>query len=55
MSSEPSNPCLSDSAWQAWYRSTECDILHDFYIPALRASVRYDRVAGYFTSTSLAL
>jgi len=46
---------LSDSVWQAWYRSTECDILHDFYIPALRASVRYDRVAGYFTSTSLAV
>jgi hypothetical protein len=53
MSGQPSNPCLSDSVWQAWYRSTECDILHDFYIPALRASVRYDRVAGYFTSTSL--
>ena len=30
------------------------DVLHDFYIPALRASVRYDRVAGYFRSTSLA-
>jgi hypothetical protein len=41
--------------WQPWYRSTECDILHDFYIPALRASARYDRVAGYFTSTSLAV
>lgn len=55
MSGQPSTPCLSDSVWQAWYRSTECDILHDFYIPALRASVRYDRVAGYFTSTSLAV
>ena len=30
------------------------DILHDFYIPALQRSVRYDRVAGYFRSTSLA-
>ena len=30
------------------------DILHDFYIPALRSSVRYDRVAGYFRSSSLA-
>lgn len=30
------------------------DILHDFYIPALKRSVRYDRVAGYFRSTSLA-
>lgn len=49
------NPGLADSVWQPWYRSTECNILHDFYIPALRASVRYDRVAGYFTSTSLAV
>ncbi len=31
---------LADSVWQAWYRSTECNILHDFYIPALRALVR---------------
>lgn len=30
------------------------DILHDFYIPALKRAVRYDRVAGYFRSTSLA-
>ncbi|MBK1887791.1 helicase-related protein [Marinobacter sp. DY40_1A1] len=33
---------------------TETDILHDFYIPILERSVFYDRVAGYFTSTSLA-
>jgi len=30
------------------------NILHDFYIPALTLSVQYDRVAGYFRSTSLA-
>jgi len=30
------------------------DILKDFYIPALRLVVRYDRVAGYFRSSSLA-
>ncbi len=30
------------------------DILHDFYIPVLRRSRRYDRVAGYFRSSSLA-
>lgn len=30
------------------------DMLHDFYIPALSAAVRYDRVAGYFRSSSLA-
>lgn len=27
----------------------------DFYIPALEQAVRYDRIAGYFSSTSLAL
>ena len=31
------------------------DMLHDFYIPALRQAVRYDRVAGYFRSSSLAV
>lgn len=30
------------------------DMLHDFYIPALKLAVRYDRVAGYFRSSSLA-
>jgi len=30
------------------------DMLKDFYIPALRLAVRYDRVAGYFRSSSLA-
>jgi hypothetical protein len=47
--------------WQLSYRTSTLrpdgrpvDILHDFYIPALQHSVRYDRVAGYFRSTSLA-
>ena len=30
------------------------DILHDFYLPALNLATRYDRVAGYFRSSSLA-
>ncbi|MGQ9824900.1 MAG: helicase-related protein [Desulfotomaculales bacterium] len=30
------------------------DMLQDFYIPALSLAVRYDRVAGYFRSSSLA-
>ena len=30
------------------------DILHDFYLPALNRVTRYDRVAGYFRSSSLA-
>ena len=40
--------------WQPRYRSTTSNILHDFYLPVLRLSQRYDRVAGYFRSTSLA-
>jgi superfamily II DNA or RNA helicase len=40
--------------WQTRYRSTTSNVLHDFYIPALRCATRYDRVAGYFRSTSLA-
>ncbi len=31
------------------------DRLHEFYIPALRASTRYDRMTGYFTSSALAV
>lgn len=31
------------------------DRLHQFYIPALRASVRYDRMTGFFTSSALAV
>jgi len=30
------------------------DILYDFYIPVLKRSIRYDRIAGYFRSSSLA-
>lgn len=47
--------------WQYQYRTSALnqdgkptDILHDFYIPALTRAVKYDRVAGYFRSTSLA-
>ncbi|MBI5002098.1 DEAD/DEAH box helicase family protein [Candidatus Woesearchaeota archaeon] len=37
------------------YDSDEDDILNQFYIPVLSESIRYDRIAGYFSSTSLAL
>jgi len=45
---------LTDGHWQTRYRSTQSNLLHDFYIPALSHSICYDRVAGYFRSTSLA-
>jgi len=31
------------------------DRLHEFYIPALERSVRYDRTAGFFSSAALAI
>ncbi len=37
------------------YDSDADDILNDFYIPALSASVSYDRLAGFFSSSSLAV
>lgn len=47
--------------WRISYRTatpkedgTPVDILHDFYLPVLSRAVRYDRMAGYFRSTSLA-
>ncbi|WP_449244568.1 helicase-related protein [Desulfobacca acetoxidans] len=50
-----------DHPWRLSYRSSATgpggkpvNILHDFYIPVLQWAVRYDRVAGYFRSTSLA-
>ena len=52
---------LQGVPWRLSYRTSglkpdgqPVDILHDFYIPALRRAVRYDRVAGYFRSSSLA-
>lgn len=52
---------LKSFAWRYSYKTSASapdgqpvDILHDFYIPVLKRSVRYDRVAGYFRSSSLA-
>ncbi|MGF6937125.1 hypothetical protein OKW41_006287 [Paraburkholderia sp. UCT70] len=46
-----------DWNWRLSYKTSglkAVSILHDFYIPVLQRAVRYDRVAGYFRSTSLA-
>ncbi|MBW1953789.1 MAG: DEAD/DEAH box helicase family protein, partial [Deltaproteobacteria bacterium] len=50
-----------DYPWRLSYRTSTLtpdgkplNILRDFYLPALRRAVAYDRVAGYFRSTSLA-
>lgn len=45
---------LRDFPWKTFYGPSD-DRLHDFYIPALSRSTHYDRSAGYFTSTSIAI
>lgn len=37
------------------YSSDSDDILKDFYIPVLQESIKYDRLAGFFSSSSLAV
>ncbi|MFC8721923.1 DEAD/DEAH box helicase family protein [Kitasatospora sp. NPDC057198] len=37
------------------YRSDRCDIVEDFYAPALAAATAYDRAVGYFSSSVLAV
>ena len=37
------------------YSSDFDDILYDFYIPVLEMSIEYNRLAGFFSSTSLAI
>lgn len=46
-----------DWNWRLSYKTSglkAVSILHDFYIPVLQRAARYDRVAGYFRSSSLA-
>ena len=40
---------------KASYDSDEDDILNSFYIPSLSKSISYKRLAGFFTSSSLAI
>lgn len=45
---------LRDRPFKIFYSAAD-DRLHDFYIPALSASIRYDRSAGFFSSSALAV
>ena len=47
-------PHLSDLTFSLSYGPGD-DRLHAFYIPALAASTRYDRMTGYFSSHALAI
>lgn len=37
------------------YDSGEDDLVWDFYVPTLQMAVRYDRIAGFFSSSSMAV
>ena len=41
--------------WLPAYETGVDDLVDDFYIPALTCANRYDRIAGFFSSTSLAI
>jgi superfamily II DNA or RNA helicase len=44
---------LKDFAWKGVYRSDTSSLMEDFYLPALRRSISYDRAVGYFSATML--
>jgi len=46
---------LKDLNLKEFYDSDEDDTLNDFYIPALSEAISYKRIAGFFTSSSLAI
>jgi superfamily II DNA or RNA helicase len=46
---------LQDINWRVGYNSDECNLVAEFYEPAMAASIRYDRAVGYFSSSALAL
>jgi hypothetical protein len=46
---------LKDLDLKKAYDSDVDDVLNDFYIPALSNSIRYKRLAGFFSSSSLAV
>lgn len=39
--------------WKAVYRSESDNLLEDFYLPALRGAVWYDRAVGFFSASML--
>ncbi len=46
---------LRDIPFKKAYSSDSDDILHDFYIPVLSEATEYRRLAGFFSSSSLAI
>lgn len=48
------NNKLSDCEWDVRYSSASHDLINDFFVPALERSRFYYRIAGFFSSTSIA-
>lgn len=46
---------LRDRVWKVRYASGPESLVHGFWVPALQAAVRYDRLTGYFDAGALAL
>lgn len=46
---------LRDLGFRPVYRTDEDNLLEDFYIPALKASFRYDRAVGFFSAGMLSI
>jgi len=50
---------LRDRTWSSIYESQPSSegsyLVDEFYVPALERSIRYDRIAGYFSSSALAV
>lgn len=46
---------LSELTLDISYRSDDCNVVRDFYVPCMERSAIYRRAAGYFTSSGLAL
>ena len=44
---------LKDLNWKIRYRSSQDNLLKDFYVPALERAVLYQRSAGYFSTGTL--
>lgn len=46
---------LADYDWKRKYTPDDGNLASQFYLPALRAAVRYDRTTGYFSASALTL
>ena len=44
---------LKSYPWKTSYSDDADNILFDFFVPALERSIRYDRLAGYYSSSVL--